>query len=205
MSETWLLAVEGLVLLLLFLFVWAVARSSSRGLAEPEAPSSPPTSVHNPVVRDLPDEPPAAVPPARTSPQPILQTTPPGPVHEVGEATEAISAPVPSPSESGSFAMPANIRPRLVVEVAAGLPTGTEVELEGGVTIGRSSSSQLCLDDTYVSHMHARVFRRGPFFFIEDLGSTNGTFINGRRVDGQGQLKVHDEVRMGESVLRYEE
>ena len=53
--------------------------------------------------------------------------------------------------------------------------------------------------------MHARIFRRGQFYFVEDLGSTNGTFINGRRIDGQGQLKVHDELRMGETVLRYEE
>ena len=56
-----------------------------------------------------------------------------------------------------------------------------------------------------MSHMHARILRRGQFFYVEDLGSTNGTFINDQRITGDAQLRVHDELRLGETVLRYEE
>ena len=63
----------------------------------------------------------------------------------------------------------------------------------------------LQIDDAFVSHMHARILRRGQFYFVEDLGSTNGTFVNGQRVSGDAQLRVRDELRFGETVLRYEE
>jgi pSer/pThr/pTyr-binding forkhead associated (FHA) protein len=53
--------------------------------------------------------------------------------------------------------------------------------------------------------MHARIFPDGQFFFIDDLGSTNGTFVNGRKIDGPTQLKVRDEVVFGDTTLRYEE
>ena len=73
------------------------------------------------------------------------------------------------------------------------------------MTLGRSRSSGIPVSDQFASHMHARVFPKGHFYFIEDLGSTNGTFVNGRRIDDQTQLKVHDEIRLGETVFRYEE
>ena len=91
------------------------------------------------------------------------------------------------------------------MERSPDLEAGAEHELQGGLTIGRSDSSQLTVPDAFVSHMHARVFRRGAFHFIEDLGSTNGTYVNDRRITQETQLKVHDELRMGETVLRYEE
>ena len=53
--------------------------------------------------------------------------------------------------------------------------------------------------------MHARILRRGDYYFVEDLGSTNGTFLNDNRVEKSAQLKVHDTLRMGQTVLRYEE
>ena len=77
--------------------------------------------------------------------------------------------------------------------------------LEAGLTIGRARANGIALSDQFVSYMHARVFPNGQFFFIEDLGSTNGTFVNGRKIDGQTQLKVRDEIRFGDTELRYEE
>jgi pSer/pThr/pTyr-binding forkhead associated (FHA) protein len=53
--------------------------------------------------------------------------------------------------------------------------------------------------------MHARIMRRGAYHFVEDLGSTNGTFLNDRRIEQDAQLKVHDELRIGQTILRYEE
>ena len=202
MSETWLLAAQGLVLLLLFGFVWAVARSASRGLGELDlVAQATPTSLETPSVRVIPQVPPTPPPAATdTRPQPVIPVGTPA----VGEAP-TVAAEAPRQTDTSAFGLNENIRPRLIVDASTSLTVGLEVELEGGVTIGRSRSSQLCMDDSFVSHMHARIFRRGPFYFIEDLGSTNGTYINGRRVEDQGQLKVHDELRMGETVLRYEE
>ena len=91
------------------------------------------------------------------------------------------------------------------MERSPSLAAGTTVWLDSGMTIGRSRSSGLPVADSFVSHMHARVFRRGQFLFIEDLGSTNGTFVNDRRITEETQLKVRDKVRMGDTVLRYEE
>lgn len=99
----------------------------------------------------------------------------------------------------------ANIQPRLVVESSPALEAGSDLELESGLTIGRSGAADLALTDQYVSHMHARILRRGPYYFVEDLGSTNGTFLNDLRVESSAQLKVHDTLRMGQTVLRYEE
>jgi hypothetical protein len=99
----------------------------------------------------------------------------------------------------------ANIHPRLIVESSPALEEGSDLDLEGGLTIGRSAAADLALADQYVSHMHARILRRGAYYFVEDLGSTNGTFLNDLRVASSAQLKVHDTLRMGQTVLRYEE
>ncbi|HWH13657.1 MAG TPA: FHA domain-containing protein, partial [Miltoncostaeaceae bacterium] len=107
-------------------------------------------------------------------------------------------------SDSTAHALAANLSPRLVVEGGPGRDPGEEIPLGGGLTIGRSRSNDLHLDDTYVSHVHARILRRGSFYQVQDLGSTNGTFLNGQRVEG-AQLRPRDVLRMGETTLRYEE
>ena len=55
--------------------------------------------------------------------------------------------------------------------------------------------------DTFVSQMHARVFRRGDDYWVQDLGSTNGTLVNGRKIDGTVPLRRGDRVQVGRSVL----
>ncbi len=217
MSETWLLVGKAVILLLLFSFVWAVARSSARGVADLDstavaAPAFVPQTSPEPTP-EPPPEPVAVV--DEPPPTPVVFSPPPALPDDTGQQPAVDSEPLlavdetaspPDPDlHDGALDLAANIRPRLIVESSPSLTPNSELELEGGVTIGRSSSSQLAIDDSFVSHMHARIFRRGPFYFIEDLGSTNGTFINGRRVDAQGQLKVHDELRLGETVFRYEE
>lgn len=137
--------------------------------------------------------------------------------HTAGQDTQAIEmvdeAGVPfdivaaggRAADRPSLDLTANITPRLVVEGSDRLEVGSELELESGLTIGRSGAADLSLADHYVSHMHARILRRGPYYFVEDLGSTNGTFLNDRRIEGSAQLKVHDTLRMGQTILRYEE
>jgi hypothetical protein len=96
------------------------------------------------------------------------------------------------------------INPRLVVEHSPIVPIGVVFPLDGWVTVGRAPSSNIVLDEHFVSSTHARFVPRGQFFFVEDLGSTNGTFVNERPVT-EAQLRLDTRVRIGETTFRYEE
>jgi hypothetical protein len=99
----------------------------------------------------------------------------------------------------------AGIDPRLEVVAAMGLDPGTAFELAGGATMGRADGSDIPIDDPFASSVHARIFPRGQFMYIEDMGSTNGTYLNGRRLRAAERLKVGDTVRIGETEYRYQE
>jgi pSer/pThr/pTyr-binding forkhead associated (FHA) protein len=71
--------------------------------------------------------------------------------------------------------------------------------------MGRAASSEVTVDDPFASAAHARIFPRGDFMYIEDMGSTNGTFLNGRQLRKPEQLKVADVIRIGDTEYRYEE
>ena len=75
------------------------------------------------------------------------------------------------------------------------------MNLDGEITIGRSDKCNLVLDDTYVSQVHARVFARGESVMVEDLGSTNGTYVNRRRITAPAELQRGDQVKIGKTVL----
>jgi hypothetical protein len=97
------------------------------------------------------------------------------------------------------------ITPRLVVVAAMGYEPGEEFDLNGGITMGRAASAEVRIDDPFASAAHARIFPRGDFMYIEDMGSTNGTFLNGRQLRKPEQLKVADVVRIGDTEYRYQE
>jgi len=97
-----------------------------------------------------------------------------------------------------------NINPRLIVESSPIVPAGVMFPLQGWVTVGRASTSDIMLDEHFVSSTHARFVPRGQFYFVEDLGSTNGTFVNEKPVT-EAQLRYESRVRIGETVFRYEE
>jgi hypothetical protein len=65
------------------------------------------------------------------------------------------------------------------------------------ITIGSDPSNELIIDEPTVSRRHAQVVRRAGIFEIRDLGSTNGTFVNGRKVDGLTPIQAGDEIRFG--------
>ncbi|MGE5691319.1 MAG: FHA domain-containing protein [Pseudomonadota bacterium] len=74
------------------------------------------------------------------------------------------------------------------------------------LTIGRSGDNDLELrGDGYASAQHARIEPRGADVWVEDDGSTNGTFVNGTRIEAPHRLAPGDVVRVGETELRYEE
>ena len=61
------------------------------------------------------------------------------------------------------------------------------------------------MDDPFASSAHARIYPRGDFMYLEDMGSTNGTYLNGRKVKAAERLKMADVIRIGDSEYRYEE
>jgi pSer/pThr/pTyr-binding forkhead associated (FHA) protein len=67
--------------------------------------------------------------------------------------------------------------------------------------IGRGEKCRLVLDDTYVSTVHARIFANGERYMLEDLGSTNGTYLNRKRVTSPVELRRGDQVKIGKTVL----
>ncbi len=72
-------------------------------------------------------------------------------------------------------------------------------------TIGRSARNDLCVEDPFASRLHAEIRRRGDAFWISDLGSANGTLINGARLTSQVQLSDRDIIRIGETEIEYTE
>jgi hypothetical protein len=98
-------------------------------------------------------------------------------------------------------------RGRLVVVASSVLEEGSEVELDAAqVTVGRGANNDLALtDDEFASARHARIEPRRDGVYVEDVGSTNGTFVNGIRLARERKLVPGDVVRIGETDLRYEQ
>lgn len=92
--------------------------------------------------------------------------------------------------------------PRLVVEHAAGHPDGIAYSLEHGATLGRGDV-EIRLEDPFASTRHARIARQGSVLVLEDLGSTNGTYLNEEPLDGPQPLHHGDRIRIGDSELTY--
>jgi pSer/pThr/pTyr-binding forkhead associated (FHA) protein len=99
----------------------------------------------------------------------------------------------------------AGVEPRLEVVAAMGHEPGVVFDVADGATLGRSNGSDIRVDDPFASSAHARIFPRGDFMYIEDMGSTNGTYLNGRQLRTAERLKVADVVRIGDSEYRYQE
>jgi pSer/pThr/pTyr-binding forkhead associated (FHA) protein len=95
---------------------------------------------------------------------------------------------------------------RLIVQESPSLEHGDEVELDSrAVTIGRSRQNDVALeDDEFASARHARIEPRLDGIWIHDLGSTNGTFVNGAQIDRPRRLAPGDVVRIGSTNLRFE-
>ncbi len=75
------------------------------------------------------------------------------------------------------------------------------VRLDASTTIGRSVECELRLDDTYVSQQHARIFDRSGNWYVEDLGSTNGTFVNEQKLVAPAMLTPGDKIRVGQTIV----
>jgi pSer/pThr/pTyr-binding forkhead associated (FHA) protein len=95
------------------------------------------------------------------------------------------------------------LEPRLVVERAPGHTPGMEYEIGEGAVMGRGDQAEIRLDDPFASSRHAKLTRQGGIVVIEDLGSTNGTYLNEEILAGPQPLHAGDRVRIGDSEFTY--
>ncbi len=91
---------------------------------------------------------------------------------------------------------------RFILEYPKGLLQKTEFVLEGETTVGRSRRNDISIEDPGISRRHARLTTRGGEWFLWDLSSSNGTFVNGQKID-ICPLHHGDTIRIGEAQLRF--
>ena len=94
--------------------------------------------------------------------------------------------------------------PKLRVETAAGLSAGAAYSLADGAVLGRSDQADIRLEDTFASSQHARLELHGDVMVLEDLGSTNGTYLNEEPLRGPQPLHPGDKIRIGDSSFTFE-
>ncbi|WP_125775703.1 FHA domain-containing protein FhaB/FipA [Antribacter gilvus] len=111
-------------------------------------------------------------------------------------------APAGMPAPAAGPARPAQRTGPHRLVVVAGPLTGTTIPLtSSAILIGRAPSCTLVLDDDYSSSRHARIFPQGGQWYVEDLGSTNGTFIGEQPIHGVVPLAPGVGVQIGQSVV----
>jgi pSer/pThr/pTyr-binding forkhead associated (FHA) protein len=91
--------------------------------------------------------------------------------------------------------------PELSLEIVEGIGAGRMVALGGAVVVGRGRDADLVLVDELVSRHHARVSPHGPAAVVEDLGSRNGTFVNGEAIHGPTRLEPGDQLQLGVTLV----
>ena len=114
------------------------------------------------------------------------------------------AAPPPAPNAATGLHQALGVSdPRLVVARAPGHTPGMEYEIGDGAVLGRGDQAEIRLDDPFASGRHARLTRQGPVVVLEDLGSTNGTYLNEELVGGPQPLHQGDRVRIGDSEFTF--
>jgi hypothetical protein len=94
--------------------------------------------------------------------------------------------------------------PRLVVERAPGHDPGMIYDLDGDIVLGRGDHAEIRLEDPFASSRHARIYEQGNIVVIEDLDSTNGTYLNEELLQTPRPLHPGDRVRIGDSEFTFE-
>jgi hypothetical protein len=101
-------------------------------------------------------------------------------------------------NDAAAPAMPEG--PTSLVVYADGAKPRT-VKLAASMVMGRSPECELLIDDTYASQQHARIFGKNGSWYVEDLGSTNGTYVNDQQLAAPAMIQPGDRIRVGTTVL----
>ena len=111
----------------------------------------------------------------------------------------------PGPDATGLYDASGNDgdEPRLIVERAPGHSPGMEYDIGEGAVLGRGDQAEIRLEDPFASSRHARLLRQGGIVVLEDLGSTNGTYLNEELLSGPQPLHRGDRVRIGDSEFTF--
>lgn len=109
--------------------------------------------------------------------------------------TAARKAPAARPSRRGGKP------PGHVTVVEGGNLKGKTFGLDDELLIGRGDRCQVVLDDQYASQVHARIFSKGGSVMVEDMGSTNGTYVNRRKLTSPTEVQRGDQVKIGKTIL----
>lgn len=206
MSEQMLTLLKFGLLGLLYLFfvvalrtVWSEVRRPASGAASP-APSGPPPTLGKPrsamaagAVGVAGAATAAGVAGAADVPAaPRRGETPPVTARSAAPAGQHSAAPKPK----GEARRPG----KLTVVAPPGL-AGRSYPLDGEITVGRAAGCGICIDDTFVSTIHARVYAADPYWMVEDLGSTNGTLFNGAKLEAPQVIRPGDQIQLGSTIL----
>ncbi|HEX6346354.1 MULTISPECIES: FHA domain-containing protein FhaB/FipA [Umezawaea] len=116
-------------------------------------------------------------------------------------AASGLRVSVPGFRRNADKAAKGNKAPRQLV-VTHGALTGTRISLDGRpILIGRADDSTLVLDDDFASTRHARISLRGTDWYVEDLGSTNGTYLDRAKVTAPLRVPLGSPIRIGKTVI----
>jgi hypothetical protein len=129
-----------------------------------------------------------------------------------GEGALAGERGAPAPADatglhSASAASGADVAhrsPQLVVARAPGHESGMIYDIDGDLVLGRGDRAEIRLEDPFASSQHARIYEQGNAVVIEDLGSTNGTYLNEEVLQSPRPLHPGDRVRIGDSEFTFE-
>jgi pSer/pThr/pTyr-binding forkhead associated (FHA) protein len=132
-------------------------------------------------------------------------------LRRTGTARPSVAGPIgaPAPDATGVYSASqvqggdGEVEPRLIVERAPGHTPGMEYDVGEGAVMGRGDQAEIRLEDPFASSRHARLVRQGGIVVLEDLGSTNGTYLNEELVSGPQPLHPGDRVRIGDSEFTY--
>lgn len=119
-------------------------------------------------------------------------------------ARPAPSQPAPAPSQQRSTTSKrksAKKSPRKLAVIEGDSLKGKSFELGDELIIGRADKCHIKIEDPYASQVHARVYPKGDSFMVEDLGSTNGTYVNRRRISSALGLQRGDQIKIGKTVM----
>jgi len=90
---------------------------------------------------------------------------------------------------------------KITITVQGKAPREIKLNKDSALTVGRDAANDVCLDNPAVSRFHAKIYKQGWPYYIEDLKSTNGTLLNGKPVSWKAPLSNNDKITVGKHTM----